>query len=256
MDLIKKIINYWDNQPCNVLNSTSEFGTEFYFNENSEWRYKVEPHIRDFAQFYNYSGKRVLEIGCGIGADGAEFAKHGADYTGIDISKESIDIAKKRFEVNNLSGNFYVCSGDNTQELNLEDFDLVYSFGVIHHYPNQKQIINNVYNILRPGGEFKFMVYAKNSWKYAMIKKGLDRYEAQAGCPYADVYTKDDIYNLLEEKFKIERIRQDHCFMYNITEYKKQNLVLEPWFAAMPEDIRAAIKEYLGWHLLVKAVKK
>ncbi len=99
------------------------------------------------------------------------------------------------------------------------------------------------------------LVYAKNSWKYAMIQKGLDQFEAQSGCPYARAYSKEEIYDLLEEKFRILRIRQDHNFMYNVSKYRQGKYELEPWFAAMPEDMRAAVKEYLGWHLLIKAQK-
>lgn len=93
-ELLDKIVQYWDRQPCNINHSASEVGTEQFFNENSEKRYFVEPHIKDLAQFHLYAGKRVLEIGCGIGADAAEFAKHGAEYVGIDLSSESIALAK------------------------------------------------------------------------------------------------------------------------------------------------------------------
>lgn len=256
MDLIKKIVDYWDNQPCNILNSTGEIGSKEYFDKNSQNRYFVEPHILKFAQFETYRDKRVLEIGCGIGSDGAEFAKNGADYVGIDISEKSLAVAKQRFEVYNIKGSFYNLSGDDPELLNFGKFDLIYSFGVLHHYPNIEKIIQNVHNLLNKNGEFKFMVYAKNSWKNAMIKKGLDRYEAQDNCPLANTYTHEDIINLLDDKFIVESLKQDHCFMYNIPDYKKRIYTLEPWFAAMPEDMRAAVKEYLGWHLLVKATKK
>ena len=132
---------------------------------------------------------------------------------------------------------------------------MIYSFGVIHHYPNIEKIIDNVHNLLNDRGEFKFMVYARNSWKNAMIRKGLDRYEAQDKCPLANTYTHENIYDLLNKQFHIESIKQDHCFMYNIPDYKKRIYTLEPWFAAMSDDMREAVKEYLGWHLLVKATK-
>ena len=88
-----------------------------------------------------------------------------------------------------------------------------------------------------------------------MIYKGLDQYEAQAGCPYARSFTKEEIPEVLGDKFHVERLRQDHCFMYNVEAYKAGRYELEPWFEAMPEALREAVKEYLGWHLLVKARK-
>jgi hypothetical protein len=115
--------------------------------------------------------------------------------------------------------------------------------------------LDNIHDALLPNGEFRMLVYAKNSWKYAMIQKGLDQFEAQAGCPYAKAYSREEIYDLLNGKFEVLRIRQDHNFMYNVPKYRAGEYELEPWFAAMPEDMRAAVKEYLGWHLLVKARK-
>lgn len=252
-ELRQKITNYWNNQPCNIRHSSSEIGSLDFFKENSSKRYFVEPHIKDFAQFHLYQGKRILEIGCGIGADAEEFVRHGAEYVGIDISETSLELAKKRFELNDLKGEFILTSGDAIT--NLGKFDLVYSIGVLHHYPEVESTIEQIHQVLNDSGEFKFMVYAKNSWKYAMIRKGLDQFEAQAGCPYARVYTQDDVYDLLDGKFKIARIRQDHCFMYDLNKYKQHTYELAPWFAAMPNDMRDAIKEYLGWHLLVKAYK-
>jgi hypothetical protein len=88
-----------------------------------------------------------------------------------------------------------------------------------------------------------------------MIRKGLDQFEAQNGCPYAKAYTNEEVYALVGDRFHIERLRQAHCFMYDVPAYKQGRYELAPWFAAMPEDMRDAIKEYLGWHLLVKARK-
>jgi hypothetical protein len=115
--------------------------------------------------------------------------------------------------------------------------------------------LENISTVMSSGSELRFMVYARNSWKYAMIQKGLDQFEAQAGCPYADAYTREEITDLVQGLFKIERIRQDHCFMYNIPKYKQGQFELEPWFEAMQPVMRDAVKEYLGWHLLVKARK-
>ena len=69
------------------------------------------------------------------------------------------------------------------------------------------------------------------------------------------IYTKEEIETILQGLFKIERIRQDHCFMWNVPMYKLGKFELEPWFASMNETMRQAVREYLGWHLLVKARK-
>ena len=254
--LEERIKRYWNTQPCNIKHGKSDIGTPEFFREVSERRYKVESHIPEFAGFHLWAGKRVLEIGCGIGSDAEEFAKNGADYVGIDLSDQSIALCRQRFEVLGLEGEFHNIDVTDLEALKtLGEFDLVYSYGVIHHFPGIDKIIDNVREVVKPGGEFRYMVYAKNSWKYAMIQKGLDQFEAQAGCPYAQAFSKEEIHELMHNGWTIERLRQDHCFMYNVEEYKKGNYVLEPWFEAMTDAHRQAVREYLGWHLLVKARK-
>lgn len=255
-DIEHKIRTYWNSQPCNVKHSLLPVGSKEYFEEVRNKKYYVEPHILKFADFDMWKGKRVLEIGCGIGTDAIEFAKAGADYTGIDISDDSLSIAKKRFEVYNLNGNFFNLDATDDNLPQLGSFDLIYSFGVLHHYPNVDKIINSVSNMLVSNGKFKFMVYAENSWKYAMIKQGLAQFEAQADCPYAEVYTKEKIHQLLDKKFTIDSIKQDHCFMYQVEPYKQGQYKLESWFEQMPLSVRHAVEKELGWHLLITASLK
>lgn len=255
-DIKDRIKKYWNAQPCNIKHGTAEFGSADFFQQVSERRYRVEPHIAEFAGFHLWQGRRVLEVGCGIASDGEEFAKHGAEYVGIDYSDQSVEIAKSRFQTLGLEGNFYNIDASDAEAMaSLGQFDLVYSYGVIHHYPDIETIVKNVHSVLKPGGEFRFMVYARNSWKQAMIYKGLDQYEAQAGCPYAKSFTREEIPALLGTGWQLERVRQDHCFMYNVEAYKQGRYELDPWFAAMPDAMREAVREYLGWHLLVKAKK-
>jgi 2-polyprenyl-3-methyl-5-hydroxy-6-metoxy-1,4-benzoquinol methylase len=255
-DLSQRIVDYWNRQPCNVGHSTEPIGSEAYFDAVAAKRYRAEPHILDFAGFHLWRGRRVLEIGCGIGTDAEQFARHGAEYVGIDISQESLYLSRQRFEVYGLEGEFHLGSVTDIDFLKtLGEFDLVYSYGVLHHFPGMRDHLRNISTLMKPRAELRFMVYAKNSWKYAMIQKGLDQFEAQAQCPYAEAFTRDEIRNLLDGIFHLERIRQDHCFMYNVPAYKQGKFELEPWFEVMPEVMRDAVREYLGWHLLIKARK-
>src|SRR4051812_48017132 len=132
--LLAEVEAYWDDRPCNIRHSPKEIGTREYFDEVEARKYLVEPHIPHFAQFARWKQKRVLEVGCGIGTDAVNFARAGADYTGIDLSERSLNLARKRFDVFGLSGTFVCCNAERISEFVEENaFDLVYSFGVIHH---------------------------------------------------------------------------------------------------------------------------
>ena len=79
-------------------------------------------------------GQRVLEIGCGLGTDATNFARAGAEYTGLELSEVSLGLAKKRFDVFGLDGTFVHANAEQlTQHVRKASFDLIYSFGVIHH---------------------------------------------------------------------------------------------------------------------------
>jgi ubiquinone/menaquinone biosynthesis C-methylase UbiE len=249
---INAVKNYWDSRPCNLRHSKSEVGTIKYFNEVEQRKYFVEPHIPNFADFPKWKGKKVLEIGCGIGTDAVNFARNGAIYTGIELSEESLNLAKKRFDLFDLKGNFYLSNAENLSEIiHNETFDLVYSFGVIHHTPMPEKIINNIKKILSPEAEFRLMLYAKNSWKNIMIENEFDQPEAQSGCPIALTYSEEEIFKLLDG-FNIVDLRQDHIFPYIIEKYKNYEYELQPWFKSMPIEMFRALETSLGWHYLIK----
>lgn len=251
---IQQVEDYWDSRPCNIRHSKLEIGTREYFDEVEKRKYFVEPHILRFADFTKYQGKKVLEIGCGIGTDAVNFCRNGAIYTGIELSSESLEICRRRLDVYGLVGNLKKL---NAEDLNSDmvggDFDLVYSFGVIHHAPNPNQIIEKAKQVLKIGGELKLMVYARNSWKTAMIEGGFDQPEAQHGCPTAYCFTENEMREMLGKSFEIKSIEQDHIFPYSIEEYKNYEYKLLPWFEKMPKALFRQLEASFGWHMLVKA---
>jgi 2-polyprenyl-3-methyl-5-hydroxy-6-metoxy-1,4-benzoquinol methylase len=253
---IEDVKTFWNTRPCNVRHSQKEVGTKEYFDEVERKRYTAEPHILDFADFKTWNGKKVLEIGCGLATDGINFARAGAEYTATDLSVESLNLAKKRFEVYNERGNFYV---GNSEELSSflpqETYDLIYSFGVIHHSPSPEKIISEIKNYMNSSSVLKIMLYASKSWKNYMIEAGLDQPEAQYGCPIANTYTNDEVKELLDG-FDVISIDQNHIFPYQIEPYKQGNFQKEPWFEAMPSEVFDVLKKNLGWHLLITAKLK
>src|SRR5207253_4314731 len=125
-------------------------GTRAFYERVEEHRYEKEWHIPAAAGFENAQGLRVLEIGCGLGTDGAQFAKAGALYTGVDLTDAAVDLARKRFELFELPGEFRTADAE---DLDFADarFDLVYSHGVLHHTPDTGRAVNEVPRVLRPG---------------------------------------------------------------------------------------------------------
>lgn len=249
---IDDVRTYWDRRPCNIKHSRSPLGTKEFFDEVEARKYMVEPHIPVFAEFEKWKGKRVLEIGCGIGTDAVNFARAGADYYGMELSIESMKLAQQRFEVFGLSGTFFNANAEVLpEELLSQKFDLVYSFGVIHHTPHPERIVANVRKVLAPDGEFRFMVYAKKSWKNIMIEHGFDQPEAQSGCPIAYTYTEQDVHRLLSD-FDVLDVKQDHIFPYVVEKYVAYEYEFQPWFKAMPKEMFRALETSMGWHMLVR----
>lgn len=253
---IDDVKSFWDNRPCNIRHSKKEIGTLEYFEEVSQKRYSAEPHIIKFAKFHECDGKDVLEIGCGIGTDAIQFLKSGANYTATELSDESAAIAKKRFDVYGYNVNVYTGNAENLSEfLPKKKYDVIYSFGVIHHTPNPSKIVFQLKEYLKKDGVLRIMLYAKNSWKGFMIQEGLDQPEAQYGCPIANMYTPEGVKGLLSD-YDINFITQDHIFTYKIPEYKQGLFVKEPWFKNMNDEVFSVMKKYLGWHLLIEAKLK
>ncbi len=249
---LDEIRSYWDRQPCNIKHSPRRVGTKEYFDEVEARRYLVEPHIPRFAQFERWAGKRVLEIGCGIATDGVNFARAGALYTAVDLSPASLQIAKRRFAVYGLKGRFLEGNAERLGEIvGAGGFDLIYSFGVIHCTPDQRAVVAEARKLIAAEGELRIMVYARNSWKAIMIEAGLDQPEAQGGCPLATLYTPEMVGELFAGLFALAAIEQTHIFPYAIEPYRRHEYVLEPWFAAMPQEMLKALSRRLGWHYLI-----
>jgi len=270
---IEKVQDYWNARPCNVRHSTAEIGTKEYFDQ-VEWRkYFVEPHIPAFAEFDKWRGKKVLEIGCGIGTDTMNFARAGAQVTAVDLSSESLKLAKKRAEVFGLSDriNFYEVNAERLSEyIPPEKYDLIYSFGVVHHSPHPEKIIAEVRDhFVHENSTLKLMVYYRYAWKvfWLLLKEGkgtfwkLDEHiarssEAQTGCPVTYSYNKKTIHDLLGEGFQAGDVFVDHIFPYRIPDYVKYEYVKEWYFRYLPEKVFRALERKLGWHLCVTAKVK
>lgn len=267
---VDQVRSYWDRRPCNVRHSPRPVGTREYFDEVEARKYFVEPHILPFADFERWRGKKVLEIGCGIGTDTTNFARHGARVTAVDLSPQSLDLARKRVEVYGLQDQvrFYAGSAEElTQFVPVEPYDLIYSFGVIHHTPHPDRVVEQMRSYAKPGTTIKLMVYYRRSWKVFWILMGYgkgrfwrlqelvaEHSEAQTGCPVTYTYTREEGRQLIESSgFHLTEIFVDHIFPYRIPEYVKYEYVKSwPWSWTPPAAARW-MERHFGWHLCLTA---
>lgn len=154
---------WWNQQACGTQFAVSEKSTPAYFAEIEETRYRLESYIHSFAQFTRYRGKKVLEVGVGAGTDFVQWVRAGALAYGIDLTAEAIAHTRRRLELEGLQAmdlrqadaEHLDCPGDS--------FDLVYSWGVIHHTPDPFKALSEIVRVARPGGEVKVMIYHRCS---------------------------------------------------------------------------------------------
>lgn len=212
---------------------------------------KLLAYLPEVFNFAGYAGQRVLCIGDGSGIDAIEFARGGATVNVVDMSQKAIDLTKKHAQE---AGVEIVADVEDATALHFEDgiFDLVYSFGVIHHIPDVDKAVSEIARVLKPGGSFTGMVYHKDSllYGYSILRRaereGIAADEAMRlysernpGCPCSRAYTVEELGALFLGKFKEAKMASTYTVVDTL---EKRKVVVD------------APKE-LGWHLIFEATR-
>jgi ubiquinone/menaquinone biosynthesis C-methylase UbiE len=255
----------WGANPCGAhIAKELAFGTREYFDAIEDYRYNsYAPWMKQLIGFDRYKGKRLLEVGCGTGTDSLQFARGGVVFTAVDLTPRSIEIARKRFEVYNQQGEFILSDAEN---LNFPDesFDVVYSFGVIHHTPNTERAATEIHRVLKRGGKAIVMVYHRSSlyyWGGIILKRGLLRGELlkaspdelmsryvehteTGGRPLVKAYTRNEVRKMFSmfSDCKVE-----------VNQLTRQELGVLG--RLMPENIFQWLARNFGWNVIITATK-
>lgn len=162
MDITKQVHDYWNAGSCGTDRTEADKHSVQYFDEIAAFRYSHEPCIPAFARFNEWKGKDVLEVGVGAGTDHLSFARAGARMSGVDLTEEAVENTSKRLNLYGLESDLRVC---NAEHLPFADgsFDLVYSWGVIHHANDTEQCLREIARVVKPGGTVKLMLYNRAS---------------------------------------------------------------------------------------------
>lgn len=155
VDGLKETVQrFWDAEPCGARYIEHREG----FDAHARSRYSLEPHIFEFARFRASRGLRVLEIGVGMGADYLEWLKAGAQATGVDFSSASLEKARRRCEAAGYQPDLRTADAEHLPFAD-NTFDVVYSYGVMHHSPSTQQCLREAWRVLKPDGQARLMVY-------------------------------------------------------------------------------------------------
>lgn len=233
---LRDVRQYWhgNNVPQRWY-SSKEQGSLQWFNEISRARYEIYyPYLECAAEFRWHDQEKILEVGTGLGSDLVSYARNGALTYGVDLGKDQVELTKKNFEIHGL--NYVELLQGNAEDLPFSNlmFDLVFSFGVLHHTPNTEAAISEVHRVLKEDGQAIVMLYARG-WKhylkrifihgiilgkYFRLKSWQAVYnkvsEVNGNSPKTGVYTKSQVRAMFAKfsQVEIEKRRMGEFFDY------------------------------------------
>jgi SAM-dependent methyltransferase len=265
----EQVRRFWEKNPVAAAAIPAEPGSAEFFARFDALREAPECEPWDYSdRIHGYTrarGKRVLDVGCGNGYVLAQYARHGAEVHGIDLTETAVSLSRRRFELAGLTGTFQRTDGD-TIPYPDESFDIVCSMGVLHHIEDPRPMIGEIRRVLRPGGEIILMMYHRHSWKQLVIhplKRLLDpRYRGKTlaevlnmndgpDCPLAVVYSKSEMRQLLSGFADIR---------FDCNQLSWKQLFLVPGLGGalgrvLPSCSDSIFARHLGWNLYARARK-
>ncbi|HUX06211.1 MAG TPA: class I SAM-dependent methyltransferase [Acidobacteriota bacterium] len=168
-ELKAAVRDYWNGRIHDVEMTVNPPGSTGFYEDLAEYRYDKNRYLLKLIDFEAYGGKKILELGCGVGLDLTRFARGGAQVTGIDLVPTAIDLAKTNFEINGLEGDLMVGDGE-ALEFPDDTFDLVYAHGALQYTADPQRMVDEARRVLKPGGRFFGQLYNRKGWLVFMSK--------------------------------------------------------------------------------------
>jgi SAM-dependent methyltransferase len=194
-DALDRVRRYWNDHVHDWKVARSPVGTKGFFEEIEQYRFEKLDYLPRVVNFEGYGGRRVLDVGCGVGNDLARFARAGAEVIGLDLAPTSIELARRNFQQRELAGEFLIGNGED-MDLPDDAFDLVYCHTVLHFTPRPQAMVREIHRVLRPGGQAILMTVNRRSWLnvlHRLMKVEIDHLDA----PYFHKFSEREFRDLL-----------------------------------------------------------
>ena len=258
---VQRYYQHSDDELARRYIKDQDFLSRAYCEAALAHRYALYPFIEPFVNFPAWAGKKVLEVGCGQGADLSRFALAGADTYGCDLTPKHCDISRKF--VQTLGGSAFVAQASATRlPFPSESFDLVYSFGVLLLVDQLDQAIAEILRVLKPGGTAITMFYNRESLHYYV--KTMHYYGVVCDLErilgprrlidwFTDGFGYPRTYHQTPESLRtaFSRFRIEHLAVRNLTQ--DQIPLFE--FERYPPAFWSWVESQLGFYLMLRATK-
>jgi ubiquinone/menaquinone biosynthesis C-methylase UbiE len=160
---------FWDTAACGEQAYALGSDDRTRLAAQAETRYSLEPYILDFARFMEGAGKSVLEVGVGMGADHEMWARAKPKrLCGVDLTERAINLTSTRLGLADLASELQQADAESLPFPDFS-FDIVYSWGVLHHSPNTQKAFGEAYRVLARDGVARIMIYHKWSLTGLML---------------------------------------------------------------------------------------
>jgi len=251
--LLQKIEQYWNDHIHDLEIARNPVGSRGFFQDLENYRFEKLHYLPRLVDFQAWNGKKILEVGCGVGIDLARFARGGARVTGIDLADKSIELAKKNFSYQSLSGEIKKGNGE---KLDFPEniFDCVYAHGVIQYTANDQALIKEMIRVLKPGGTAILMVYNRHSW-LNFLSRTLNVKMEHTDAPILKKYTRKEFSDLLTNFTDVRIVTERFPVRSRLQKGMKAiffNHAFVPIFNLVPKFIT----HRSGWHLMAFARKQ
>jgi|SRR5215813_370561 len=262
----QKAREQWTHDPAGaVYGRAHEFGTREFFDEVERHRYEeYAPWMPELMDFSNFADQRLLEVGCGMGTDLLQFARAGANVTGVDLTPRSVETSRHHLKLYGQKGDFALTDAE-TLPFADASFDVVYSNGVLHHTPETAEAVREIHRVLRPGGLARVMLYHRHSWNYwveIILHRGLLRGQLLSGQTAEDIMGRYVEVNEGEGRplVKVYSRRQSRKLFSMFSEVRTEvrQLTRSDFYflgSLIPQNILNILGRNIGWNVIISARK-